>query len=116
MSVKFKPLVVGAIVIAVVGTLVYLQRPNNPIGVPKTADGVYSRAEIAMHDGASSCWTIIEATVYDLTEWIDQHPGGRMNILEICGTDGSARFRAQHGSQKLQADILKEFKVGTIGE
>jgi cytochrome b involved in lipid metabolism len=50
-----------------------------------------TRSEVAQHDSASDCWTIIDGSVYDLTSYIPRHPGGD-DILEACGTDGSSLF------------------------
>ena len=91
---------------------------SSSISPPSGADTstLYTLADIAKHNDASSCWTIINAGVYDLTGWINQHPGGPEAILSICGKDGSAPFNAQHGSAKLQQDILAGYKIGTLSK
>ena len=74
----------------------------------------FSLTDIATHSGRASCYSAIEGKVYDLTAWIDQHPGGAQNILSICGKDGTAAFVAQHGGKQKQADILKTFLIGEL--
>ena len=76
--------------------------------------GTYAMTEIAKHDSESSCWTVIDAGVYDLTTWISQHPGGPGAILGICGKDGTSAFRGQHGNAQKQENILATFKIGTL--
>lgn len=69
---------------------------------------------VATHASRSSCWTVINGTVYDLTSWIPQHPGGESAILRLCGVDGSARYNAQHGGGKKQEAILLGFALGPL--
>lgn len=79
-----------------------------------SAATTYTMADIAQHNGASSCWAAINGKVYDLTSWINQHPGGPEHILAICGTDGSAAFNAQHGGQSQPAAMLATFYIGAL--
>lgn len=78
--------------------------------------GGISIAEVAQHDDSASCWAAIEGTVYDLTDWITQHPGGPDRILGICGTDASDEFGAQHAGQADPTEQLSEFAVGALAE
>ena len=43
---------------------------------PAAAVTTYTTTEVAGHNNATSCWTIVNGNVYDLTAWIDLHPGG----------------------------------------
>lgn len=79
---------------------------------PKT--GEHTLAEVALHKDASSCWSVINNNVYDLTSWIEQHPGGERNILKICGTDGSSAFNGKHGGQENPEDQLNAFYIGVL--
>ena len=76
----------------------------------------YTLAQIATHNNASSCWAAINGKVYNLTAWINQHPGGPERILSICGTDGSAAFNGQHGGQSQPANELTNFYIGTLAQ
>src|SRR4051812_33182532 len=60
-----------------------------------SAGQTYTLADVSKHKDASSCWTAINGGVYDVTSWIDQHPGGRDAILSLCGKDGSSAFNGQ---------------------
>lgn len=78
--------------------------------------GGISIAEVAQHDDSASCWVAIEGTVYDLTAWVAQHPGGPERILGICGTDASEQFGAQHAGQAEPTGQLTEFAIGALAE
>ena len=83
-------------------------------GVTTTQDESYTLADVARHDDAPSCWAAIDGSVYDLTGWINQHPGGRDRILGLCGTDASAAFAAQHSGDSRPHTQLARFKIGDL--
>jgi cytochrome b involved in lipid metabolism len=41
--------------------------------------------EIVKHKSRDSCWVVISGQVYDLTEFLDDHPGGAAVILKYGG-------------------------------
>ncbi|MBL0005495.1 MAG: cytochrome b5 domain-containing protein [Actinomycetales bacterium] len=63
---------------------------------------------------SASCWAAVSGSVYDLTAWIGEHPGGRDRIIGLCGTDATAAFAAQHRGQGEPAEELTRFKIGTL--
>lgn len=85
-------------------------------GSTSAAGTTYTLAQVAGHKDATSCWTAINGGVYDLTSWINQHPGGPEAILSICGKDGSADFNAQHGGERRPEQELATFKIGTLAQ
>jgi cytochrome b involved in lipid metabolism len=76
---------------------------------------LYPASEVAQHASKESCWAIVRGGIYDLTSWINQHPGGRQAILGLCGKDGTAAFESTHGGQEGPEKVLKEFKIGELG-
>lgn len=74
----------------------------------------YSATEVASHDSRSSCWTIVNGNVYDLTSWISKHPGGSGAILGMCGSDASDAFNEQHGGQGGPERVLASYKIGIL--
>jgi len=85
---------------------------NNSSSSENVSTESYSLSQVATHNNASSCWTAIRSQVYDMTAWIDQHPGGRQAILSLCGKDGTAAFVAQHGGEAQPEAELKSFFIG----
>jgi len=81
---------------------------------PEPTAGTYTLAHVAPHNSATSCWSIINGGVYDLTSWIAKHPGGKQAILSLCGKDGSAAFNGQHEGGEKQAAMLVTLKIGTL--
>ncbi|MCX6781183.1 MAG: cytochrome b5-like heme/steroid binding domain-containing protein [Candidatus Magasanikbacteria bacterium] len=88
--------------------------PSTTTTTPGAAATSYTITDVATHKDASSCWSAINGVVYDLTSWIASHPGGEGTILSICGTDGSAAFNNQHGTNGRPERILESYKIGTL--
>ena len=83
---------------------------------PQQAPGTYTMAQVAAHNSQSSCWTAINGSVYDLTQFVGQHPGGSGAIVSICGTDGTDAFNGKHGGQARPAQELAGLKIGTLAQ
>lgn len=68
-------------------------------------------AELATRNSRNDCWVAYEGIVYDVTEWISQHPGGANAIIQHCGTAEQFEnaLNRQHGDR--QITMLKEFTV-----
>jgi cytochrome b involved in lipid metabolism len=69
-----------------------------PTPSPTSTVREFTRAEVAQRNTNSSCWTIVNESVYDLTSWINSHPGGPSAIRSLCGTDGTSAFTGTHGN------------------
>ena len=81
--------------------------------VPEQTSGI-SKEEVSKHADATSCYTIISDKVYDLTSWINKHPGGKQAILSICGKDGTVAFDDQHGEENKPQNILTDYFIGNL--
>jgi cytochrome b involved in lipid metabolism len=44
--------------------------------VKKEEVRIFTKAEVAKHDTVHDCWMIINGKVYDVTPFVDEHPGG----------------------------------------
>jgi len=78
--------------------------------------GAFTMAQVKAHNSASSCYTTVSGSVYDLTSFIGQHPGGEAAILSLCGTDGTAAGTAQHGGQRRPENELAALKIGILAK
>jgi cytochrome b involved in lipid metabolism len=87
---------------------------NTTTGEVTSGTKSFSATDIATHKDATSCYTSISGAVYDLTAWINMHPGGKQNIISICGIDGTQAFVEQHHNGKKFLNILGRFKIGTL--
>ena len=86
--------------------------PAPPPVTPPTA--TYTLAQVQTHNVATNCWTIISGKVYNLTSFVNSHPGGPAAINGLCGTDGTAAFTTKHGTQSNPASALAGLQVGVL--
>jgi len=78
------------------------------------ANNTFTLADVAKHNSAQSCYSVVSGGVYDLTSWIAQHPGGKSAIIGMCGVDATNAFISQHGGQGRPEQELASFKIGTL--
>jgi cytochrome b involved in lipid metabolism len=71
-------------------------------------------ANVASNNSQASCWSVINGNVYNLTQWINGHPGGMSVIIAICGRDGSSSFNNRHQGQSTPAEILAGYLLGPL--
>ena len=45
----------------------------------------FTKVDVAKHSKSTDCWMIIEDKVYDITKFINDHPGGDV-ILDVSHT------------------------------
>lgn len=75
----------------------------------------YRLAEVAKHDqSADRQWIIRGTAVYDITDFIECHPGGKV-ILRACGgsIDPYWKLFTIHNKPEVQ-QVLDEFHIGKI--
>jgi cytochrome b involved in lipid metabolism len=70
--------------------------------------------EVKKHNSADDCWSIIDGNVYDLTNWVESHPGGNERITAICGKDGTSSFLGKHSNSNSAKSQLNRFELGKL--
>ena len=87
-----------------------------PSSTPKaTAEQTgYTMEKVRANNNEASCWSVINGNVYDLTNWIASHPGGKGNILSLCGKNGTAEFASKHRGDSNPQARLKGFLLGPL--
>ncbi len=74
----------------------------------------YTLDQVKQHNIATDCWAAVNGGVYNLTDWVGQHPGGADRITALCGTDASAAFNRQHSGQDRPESALTRFYIGDL--
>ncbi|EGG02808.1 uncharacterized protein MELLADRAFT_90720 [Melampsora larici-populina 98AG31] len=74
---------------------------------------VYSTKEVETHTTEQSAWVIIEGNVYDVTDFLEDHPGGKEILLSNCGKDSTELFQEYH-TKKILAKTAEPMKIGVI--
>ncbi|XP_022547644.1 cytochrome B5-like protein [Brassica napus] len=69
----------------------------------------YSKSEVAEHNKRDDCWIIIKDKVYDVTSYVEEHPGGDA-ILDHAGDDSTDGFFGPQ-SRISTSDNFARFKL-----
>mmetsp|Transcript_3649 Transcript_3649/g.11432 ORF Transcript_3649/g.11432 Transcript_3649/m.11432 type:complete len:154 (+) Transcript_3649:2-463(+) len=82
-------------------------------GVRATMSKTITLDEIKAHNSSETCWIAVDGIVYDITDFLDQHPGGEEVVLETAGTDATGSFD-DVGHSSDARDQLKKYKIGEL--
>ncbi|XP_066141394.1 cytochrome b5-like [Euwallacea fornicatus] len=77
----------------------------------------FTLEEVKIHDGKQDpkVWFIYKDNVYDVTDYLDDHPGGGDLITEYAGRDATKGFD-DFGHSSDAKKQLKNYKIGEIVE
>ncbi|CAE6429727.1 unnamed protein product [Rhizoctonia solani] len=73
-----------------------------------------SAQEVATHNTPQSCWIIVSGKVYDVTEFLSEHPGGSAILLKHAGKDATAAYEVAHGLEIIEEGLPPEKRKGTV--
>ncbi|MDO5066078.1 MAG: cytochrome b5-like heme/steroid binding domain-containing protein [Propionibacteriaceae bacterium] len=90
------------------------QSSSAPQTSTSAATSGYTAEEVAKHSTAEDCWAIVDGKVYDLTDWVNQHPGGAGAISKMCGTDATEAFQNKHGGNEGPTKALERHLLGPV--
>ena len=71
--------------------------------------------EVAKHTTEQDLWMVIHGKVYDVTPFVDEHPGGVNTLTDVGGVDGTAEFDGVGHSDSAK-DMLTKYLVGELSE
>ncbi|KAJ2818448.1 Cytochrome b5 type B (outer mitochondrial membrane) [Coemansia furcata] len=73
----------------------------------------YTGEQIKQHSTREDIWIVVHGKVYDVTKFLDEHPGGEEVILEHAGIDATEAFE-DIGHSDDARDLLKEYFIGDL--
>ncbi|KAJ5945245.1 hypothetical protein N7516_005413 [Penicillium verrucosum] len=76
----------------------------------------FTSAEVQSHNNAKSCYITLGSNVYDVTDFLDAHPGGGDLILEYAGKDVTDILKDEISHEHTDAayEILDEYHIGFV--
>jgi len=73
----------------------------------------YTMEEVAKHKMRADCWVVVNDQVLDVTNFLDDHPGGSMAIMSFAGRDATEEFNMLHDSDVIEK-YAPEVIIGTV--
>ncbi|KAI0263845.1 FMN-dependent dehydrogenase-domain-containing protein [Gloeopeniophorella convolvens] len=69
---------------------------------------------VAQHNSRESCWIIVHGNVYDVTDFLDEHPGGSKIILKYAGKDATQEYEPIHPPNAITDNLPPEKHLGPV--
>jgi cytochrome b involved in lipid metabolism len=74
---------------------------------------IYTKEEVIEHKTINDCWIIIKNKVYNITDYLTIHPGGKNILLQCAGKDCTEYFNSINHSKKANIE-LKKYYIGEL--
>jgi 4-hydroxysphinganine ceramide fatty acyl 2-hydroxylase len=78
---------------------------------------IFTEEDLAPHNSLKSCWVTRNGKVYDVTEFLADHPGGEDLIVKHGGKDVSEAMNdeLEHTHSDSAYEMLDEYLIGRLG-
>ncbi|XP_057699326.1 cytochrome b5 [Corythoichthys intestinalis] len=78
-------------------------------------DGVkyYTLEDVQLHNKSNDTWLIIHDKLYDVTSFLEEHPGGEEVLLEQAGSDATESFE-DVGHSTDAREMLQQYYIGEL--
>ncbi|KAI1904186.1 hypothetical protein AGOR_G00003090 [Albula goreensis] len=90
-----------------------MEDENNTDSVSESNAKYYTLEEIKQHNMSKDTWLIIHDKVYDITSFLEEHPGGEEVLLEQAGADATESFE-DVGHSTDAREMLQQYYIGEL--
>ncbi|KAJ5449337.1 Cytochrome b5 [Penicillium cf. griseofulvum] len=74
---------------------------------------MYTLEEVQRHNKPDDVWIILHNKVYDVTKYLEDHPGGSAILIEVAGTDATEAFEETGHSDEAREDLV-QYYIGDL--
>lgn len=85
-----------------------VSQPNN-IKDFKVPEQEYSLEEVAKHNKKEDLWIAVKGVVMNVTDWVEEHPGGPQALFSHMGKDASEEFEMLHDDE-----VIPKYAAGIV--
>ncbi|GAB7347424.1 hypothetical protein MBLNU459_g4345t1 [Dothideomycetes sp. NU459] len=75
----------------------------------KVPDEEFSLEEVAKHNKKDDLWIAVKGVVMNVTDWVDEHPGGPQALFSHMGKDASEEFEMLHDDE-----VIPKYAAGIV--
>ncbi|KAM8947344.1 cytochrome b5 type B [Pelodytes ibericus] len=87
------------------------QSAGNPCEEPQVT--YYTLEEVRKRSSGDETWLVIHCKVYDITRFVEEHPGGEEVLFEQAGADATESFEDVGHSYDAR-EMLKQYYIGDL--
>ncbi|XP_077166580.1 cytochrome b5 type B isoform X2 [Paroedura picta] len=80
---------------------------------PRAGGRCLTLAEVATRNSEREAWLVIHGRVYDVTRFLNEHPGGEEVLLEQAGRDATESFE-DVGHSVDAREMLDQYLIGEV--
>lgn len=73
----------------------------------------YTMEEVSRHNARCDLWIVVDGRAYDVTSYVDKHPGGYLPMENMAGKDCTDVFANYHAA-RIYKHMLPAFLVGEV--
>ncbi|KAJ5731650.1 uncharacterized protein N7483_006158 [Penicillium malachiteum] len=75
-----------------------------------------STKEVSGHKSPEDCWIVVDKQVWDVTDFLDEHPGGSTVIMKYAGRDATQAYSEVHSPSVLRTGLQPDKLKGALDE
>lgn len=79
----------------------------------KIPDKEFTLEEVAKHNKKDDLWIAVKGIVLDVTNWVDEHPGGPQALFSHMGRDATEEFKMLHDDEVIPK-YAPEIVIGRV--
>ncbi|ORX36799.1 L-mandelate dehydrogenase [Kockovaella imperatae] len=99
--------------------LLYATEHEDPSAGPSRLRGdqrSISAFELGQHNRHDNLWVAIDGEVWDVTDFVQRHPGGSQILIDHAGKDVTKLFKGIHPAGTLEQNLREEQRMGRLDE
>jgi cytochrome b involved in lipid metabolism len=73
----------------------------------------FTTEEVKQHNKKEDCWIILDGKVYDVTKFLEDHPGGEEVVIDCAGRDATSDFDDVGHSDEANT-MRAEYEIGVL--
>ncbi|XP_068664709.1 cytochrome B5-like [Aristolochia californica] len=74
----------------------------------------FSASEVSLHTSKNDCWLIIGGKVYDVTNFLEDHPGGDDVLVEASGKGDATEAFEEVGHSSTAISMMTSYLIGIV--
>ncbi|KAE8146704.1 FMN-dependent dehydrogenase-domain-containing protein [Aspergillus avenaceus] len=75
-----------------------------------------STQQVSQHKAPQDCWIVVDNHVWDVTDFLEEHPGGSSIILKYAGRDATKAYSEVHTPGVLKTNLPPTKYMGALDE